>query len=53
PSGSVTDLQMMGSSGNTDIDSIVREAIRKWRFERVQDSAGSVRVRVLYTITVR
>lgn len=53
PSGSVTDLQMMGSSGNTEIDSIVREAIRRWRFQAVHESAGSVRVRVIYTITVR
>ncbi len=53
PSGSVTDLQIMPSSGKTEIDNAVLEAIRKWRFERVQDSAGSVRVRVLYTITVR
>jgi TonB family protein len=53
PSGLITGLQITRSSGNTDIDSIVREAIRKWRFQAVPESAGSVRVWVQYTITVR
>ena len=53
PSGYITDLHIRPDSGNTDIDSIVREAIRKWRFQAVPESAGSVRVRVLYTVTTQ
>ena len=53
PSGYITDLNITTDSGNTKVDSIIKEAIRKWRFEPVSPEAGSIQVRVRYDIRVR
>jgi len=53
PSGYITDLNIEPDSGNTKIDSIIQNTIKIWRFEPVSQEAGSIKVRVLYTIRVR
>lgn len=53
PSGSITDLNITTDSGNTKVDSIIQNTIRKWRFEPVSPEAGTIQVRVRYNIRVR
>ena len=53
PSGHITDLKIEPDSGNTEVDSIIQNTIRTWRFEPVPLDAGSVKVLVRYRIRVR
>ncbi len=53
PTGYIGDLKFITDSGNTVVNSIISEAIRKWRFEPVSRETGSVQVRVKYQIRIR
>lgn len=53
PSGSIEDLKIVRDSGNTEVDRIIRNTIRKWRFEPVSPEVGSVKVLARYRIRVR
>ncbi len=53
PSGYITDLNIEPDSGNTEVDSIIENTIRTWRFEPVDEAAGSVKVLARYRIRVR
>lgn len=53
PSGYITDLNIEPDSGNTEVDSIIQNTIRTWRFEPVPRDAGSVKVLARYRIRVR
>ncbi len=52
PSGYITGLNIKPDSGNTEVDSIIQNTIRKWRFEPVPQEAGSIQVVVTYNIRV-
>lgn len=53
PSGHITGLNFIKDSGNTEVDSIIQNTIRKWRFEPVSEEAGSIQVVAKYNIRVR
>jgi TonB family protein len=54
PTGNVSDVQVLGSSGNNDIDLPCVQAVHQWWFEPTKDSSGKgVSDVILLTITFR